>query len=68
MTDETLQGLAYMFREILDLADIQIVNVHIADQHFVLTVWQVVASALFFTTMVKNNAEATTCQTVRTKC
>lgn len=53
MTDETLRGLAFMFQKILDLADIQIVNVHLAGQHFVLTVWQVVASALFFTIVVK---------------
>lgn len=53
MTDETLHGLAYMFQQILEIADIQIVNVHLGDQHFVLTVWQVVASALFFAIVVK---------------
>lgn len=53
MTDETLNGLVYMFNQVLRVADFQIVNVHIGDQHFVLTVWQVVCSALFFAIVVK---------------
>lgn len=53
MTDETLHGLAFMFQKILDIADIQIVNVTLGGQQFTLTIWQVVASALFFTIVVK---------------
>ena len=42
-----------MFQQILSVGNIQIVNVDIAGQHFTLTVWQVLVTALFFTVVVK---------------
>lgn len=53
MTDETLSALVAMFQQLLRVANVQIVNVHIGGVAYSLTIWQAVVTGIFFTIVVR---------------